>query len=289
LADIASIVTPDTILRWHRELIARKWTYKRKRQGGPPTMKVIEDLVVRMARENPSRGYRRIQGALSNVGHTVTANTAKRILKSHGLEPAPDRKSTWARFLKNHCESLAAADFFTTEVWTTRGLVTFYVFFVMRLQTRKVRIAGATPNPNAAFMRKAALDLVGFDDGLLRGCSHVIIDRDDHFTVEFLDDLRSHGVKAVRIPASSPNCSPFAERFERSIQEECLDRMILFGRRSLDRAVREYEAHFRRERNHQGLENELVDPEPAASPPSVRMSCRGRLCRLLNFYFRRAA
>ncbi len=146
-----------------------------------------------------------------------------------------------------------------------------------------------TPNPNAAFMRRAALELVGFDDGFLRGCSLVIIDRDDHYTAEFLDDIRRHGVKAVRIPASSPKCDPFAERFVRSIQEGFLDRQIPFGRRSLDRAIAAYEDHFDRERNHQGLENGLIDPGPTSSSPSIRVGRRAPLGGLLNFRIRRAA
>jgi transposase len=133
LAELATLVTPDTILRWHRDLIAKKWIYKRKGPGRPPVMRAIEDLVVKLAKENPTWGYRRLQGALANLGHEIAANTVKRILKSHGIEPAPDRKTTWAQFMKSHWSTVAAADFFTTEVWTACGLVTFYLTLVMRL------------------------------------------------------------------------------------------------------------------------------------------------------------
>ncbi len=131
LEEVATLVTPDTILRWHRQLIARKWTYPRRETGRPPVSPAIEELVLRMAKSNPSWGYDRIQGALANLGHKIAPNTVKRILKDHGIETAPlrRRKTTWAQFLRSHWDTLAAADFFTTEIWTPAGLVTFYVFF----------------------------------------------------------------------------------------------------------------------------------------------------------------
>ncbi|MBI3843548.1 MAG: transposase [Planctomycetes bacterium] len=285
LSEIATIVTPDTILRWHRELIARKWTFNRRRTGRPGVMKQIEDLVVRMASENPRWGYRRIQGALSNLGHQVAFNTVKRILRSHGIEPAPERgtKTTWAQFLKSHWSTLAAADFFTAEVWTPRGLVTYYVLFALRLKSRKIQFLGATPRPNATFMKQAALVWTDPNDGFLRGCSHLVIDRDSKYTAEFEEVLRDHGVKRVRIPVRSPNCSPHAERFVLTAKTECLERMILFGERSLARAIREFETHYNTERHHQGLGNRLLKPMRDGSGAVVR---RERLGGLLNFYYR---
>ena len=149
LSEVASLVTPDTILRWHRRLVAQKWTYKRRSPGRPRVMEIITDLVVRMARENRSWGYTRIQGALHNVGHRVGRTTIGNILKENGLDPAPERgqKTTWSQFLKAHWNARAAADFFTVEVWGPRGLVTFYVFFVIEFATRRVEIAGLTPSP----------------------------------------------------------------------------------------------------------------------------------------------
>jgi len=146
LMDMASIVTPDTILRWHRRLVAQKWTHSRKSPGRPRVMDEITELVLRMARENRSWGYTRIQGALRNVGHKVGRTTVAAILKEHGIEPAPERgkRMTWAEFLRAHWSVLAAADFFTVEVWGLRGLVTIYVFFVIELATRRIEIAGIT-------------------------------------------------------------------------------------------------------------------------------------------------
>ncbi len=148
LSEVASLVTPDTILRWHRQLIAQKWTYKRRSPGRPRVMDLIADLVVRMARENRGWGYTRIQGALQNVGHRVGRTTIGNILEKNGIDPAPDRgkRTTWSQFLKAHWNVLAAADFFTVEVWGPRGLVTFYVFFVIELATRRIPAISSLTN-----------------------------------------------------------------------------------------------------------------------------------------------
>ena len=233
LEEVTTLVTPDTVLRWHRELIARKWTYPRRATGRPPVSPEIEELVLRMAKSNPSWGYARNQGAVANLGHKIAPNTVKRILTDHGIEPAPlrRRKTTWAQFLRGHCDTLAAADFFTTEIWTSAGLVTFYVFFVIQLKTRRVHLSTPTPNPDRVFMKQVALDLAAFNDSFLRGYSHLIIDRDSKYTTEFQEILKENDVDVVPIPPKSPNCNPHAERFVRSVKEECLDRMILFGRK----------------------------------------------------------
>jgi hypothetical protein len=153
LSELATIVTPDTILRWHRELIADKWNYadrRRNRPGRPPVSNDVRELVLRMAKENPSWGYDRIQGALANVGHEISDATVGNILKQNGIEPAPQRKrqTTWKSFIQAHWESLAAVDFTTIEVWTRGGLVTYYLLFVMELATRRVCFAGLTPGPD---------------------------------------------------------------------------------------------------------------------------------------------
>lgn len=182
LRELATIVTPDTILRWHRELIARKWDHSDKRRsvGRPRIRQQIVDLALRMAQENPSWGYDRIQGALANVGFHISDTTVGSILKAHGIEPAPERKSrtAWHTFLGAHWDSIAAADFTTVEVWTRSGLVTFYIFIVMHLKTRRVEIAGATPHPNAAWMTQIGRNLTDCFDGFLRTATHLVIDRD---------------------------------------------------------------------------------------------------------------
>jgi putative transposase len=152
LREVATIVTPDTLLRWHRQLIAQKWTYPKTGAGRRGVLGEIRRLVVRMAEENPTWGYTRIQGALKNVGHRVGRSTIARILKAHGMPPAPKRPTSWQTFLRAHWDAIAGADFFTTEVWTWGGLVTFYTVFVIELASRRVHIIGATPHPDEAFM-----------------------------------------------------------------------------------------------------------------------------------------
>ena len=159
LRQVATIVTPDTILRWHRQLIARTWTYATGRCARPGVVAEIWRLVVRMAEENPTWGYTRIRGALKNVGHRVGRSTIARILKAHGLPPVPERPTSWQTFLRAHWGAIAGADFFTTDVWTWRGLVTYYTVFVIDLASRRVQIVGSTPFPNDLFMRRVGRTL----------------------------------------------------------------------------------------------------------------------------------
>jgi transposase len=165
LGEVATIVTPDTILRWHRQLVARKWTYARRRGGRPGVLAEIRRLVVQMAEDNPTWGYTRIVGALQNVGHRVSRSTIARLLKSHGIPPVPERPTSWQTFLRAHWGAIAGADFFTTEVWTWRGLVTYYTVFVIDLASRRVRILGSTPFPNDPFMRQVVRTLTAVQDG----------------------------------------------------------------------------------------------------------------------------
>jgi len=161
LREVATLVTPDTILRWHRELVARKWTYPRHRPGRPGVQREIRRLVVRMTRDNPRWGYTRIQGALKTVGHRVARSTIAGILAAEGIPPSGGRPTAWRTCLQAHWPALVAADFFTTEVWTTRGLVTFYTVFVIELQSRRVRVVGSTRYPDEAFVVQALRPLTG--------------------------------------------------------------------------------------------------------------------------------
>ena len=291
LGEIATIVTPDTLLAWHRKLIAKKWTYARKGVGRPRVEQEITDLVLHIAEENTSWGYDRIQGALANLGHTIAPNTVKNILKRHGIVPAPERKkhTSWKNFLQAHWEVMAATDFFAVEIWTPRGLKTYYVLFIIQLSTRSVHIAGVTTAPNGAFMKQVARNLTDVGDGFLLGSAYLIMDRDTKYTTDFRRHLERDGVMPVRCPARAPNCNAFAERFVRSIKNECLDRVILFGEASLRRAIREYVAHYHTERNHQGVENRLLKPCATVSSIDEPVHRRERLGGMLNYYYRKAA
>jgi putative transposase len=252
-------------LRWHRLLITKKWDYsdrREKKPGRPPITDEVKKLVVRMARENPSWGYDRIQGALSNLGHGVSDQTIGNILKKHGVEPAPDRKrqTTWKTFIQAHWDVLAAVDFTTIEVWTKGGLVTYYLLFVMELKTRRVHLAACTPTLGDAYMKQMARNLTDPFDGFLKDSKYVMMDRDANFSSAFRTILDDAGVEPVRLPAKSPNLNSHLERFHLSIKSECLSHMIFFGEKSLRRAVNTYLIHYHRERNHQGLGNKLIHP-----------------------------
>jgi putative transposase len=287
LQQVATIVTPDTILRWHRQLIARKWTFTPNRPGRPGIMQEISSLILRMATENPGWGYTRIQGALKNLGHGVARSTVAKVLKANGIPPAPDRPTSWRTFLRAHWGAMAGADFFTSEVWTPRGLITYYTLCVIDLRSRRVHVAGSTPTPDAGFMAQAARRLTDAVDGFLAGHRILICDRDTKWTAGFRRIVEGAGVRIVLTPVQAPNANAYAERFVRSIRAECLDRLILFGERRLLRALDEFVAHYHRERNHQGLGNELITPE-AIAVGGTQVRCRDRLGGLLRYYHRAA-
>lgn len=283
LRDVATIVTPDTLLRWHRQLVARKWTYTNRRPSRRRVVAEIRQLVVRMAEENSTWGYTRIQGALKNLGHQVGRSTIARILRVHGLPSAPTRPTSWQTFLRAHWGAIVGADFFTTEVWTWRGLVTFYTVFIIDLATRRVQVLGTTPYPDDAFMRQVVRTLSMADDEVNRV---LICDRDTKWSVAVRERLEEVGIRVVQTPYEAPNANAYAERFVRSIKEECLDRMIPIGEGHFRRAMSEFVAHYHRERNHQGLENALIEGAPASG--AGRVHRQSRLGGLLNYY-RRAA
>jgi len=288
LAQVAAIVTPDTILRWHRELIARKWTSETPRFGRPGVQVEIRRLAVRMATDNPSWGYTRIQGALKNLGHRVARSTIAKILKEHRIPPSRERPLTWRTFLRAHWSALFAADFFTTEVWTVRGLVTYYTVFVIELHSRRVHVLGSTTHPDEAFVIQTMRHLTDDADGVLRENRMLICDRDRKWSAAVERFLATAGVRVIRAPFLAPNCNAHAERFVRSIREECLDRVIPLGERHLRRTLAEFVAHYHGERNHQGLKNELIDrpQRPRAGGPVCR---RQRVGGLLSYYYRAAA
>ena len=227
LADVAGIVTPDTILRWYRLLVAKKYDgSEMRRPGRPSTAPDLAALVARLANENPTWGYTRIRGALQHLGHNVARNTIKAILQNHGIEPAPERgtKTPWKTFLAAHWDGLAAADFVTVEVLTWRGLVRHVVFFVMRLKTRTVEIAGITSQPHELWMTQMVRNPTDPHDGFLRDAQYMILDRDPLYTAAFRNLLRDSGVTLVRLPARSPNLNAFAERFVGTVRAECCAR-----------------------------------------------------------------
>ncbi len=294
LQEIATIVTPDTILAWHRKLVAQKLdgSAQRKPVGRPRVDKELEDWVVKMAKENRSWGYDRIVGSLADLGYNISDQTVGNILKRRGIPTAPDRKktTTWKDFIRRHMAVLWATDFFSTEVWTLGGLVTFYVLFFIKLDTREVHIAGITSSPNAAWMRQMACNLTMDKWGVLKPGQYLIHDRDTKFCEVFKQILDGAGVKRLPLPPRSPNLNAIAERWVRSVKSEALSQFVLFGERSLRHVLSEYLAHYHGERCHQGLGNVVpFRARPAANDHEGPVECHERLGAMLKFYHRKVA
>jgi hypothetical protein len=280
---------------WYRRLVARKFDGSKARRypGRPSIDPALERLIVRMAKENSDWGYDRIVGAMANLGYTLSDQTVGNILQRHGIPTAPERKrtTTWADFIRAHMSVLAGADFFTVEVLTLRGLVTYYVLFFIHLESRKVAIAGITPHPNEAWMKQIARNVTMDDWGFLGNCRYLIHDRDSKYCQSFRKIIETGDVKTLPLPARSPNLNAFAERWVKSVKDDCMSKLILFGETSLRRALREYLIHYHAERNHQGKGNVLLFPTATAAVNHVggTVGCKERLGGLLKYYHRQAA
>ena len=292
LAKIDTLVTPDTLLRWYRKLVASKYDGSAKRSRSQPRRTIdLVQLVQRMATENPTWGYTRIRGALGNLGHDLGRNTIKRILLEAGLQPAPDRRKCvpWSAFLRAHWGAIAAMDFFTVEAVTWAGLVRYHVLFVIDLASRRVEIAGIVHQPHEAWMKQLARNLTNAVDGFLLKHRYIIMDRDPLYTRGFRQMLRASGVRSVRLPPRSPNLNAYAERFVGSVRRECLSRIIPLGERHVRRILHEYVLHYHAERNNQALGNNLIDATNNIAATSGRVLRRKRLGGVLNYYHRDAA
>jgi putative transposase len=293
LEEVTQAARPDTILGWFRRLVARKFDGSKSRlyPGLPKVDLAIEQLIVRMAKDNVGWGYDRIVGALANLGHEVSYQTVGNVLKRHGILPAPQRKktTTWAQFIKSHMEVLAGTDFLSVEVLTQRGLLTFYVLFFIHLGSRKVEVAGITLHPNEQWMQQIARNVTMERWGFLGDCRYLLHDRDAKYTESFRAIMKAGGVEPVVLPARSPNLNAYSERWVRSVKEDCLSKLILFGERSLRRALQNYLAHYHEERNHQGKNNVLLFPRVGTGRRADPVQCRERLGGLLSYYHREAA
>jgi putative transposase len=269
------MVTPQTLLRWHRELVRRKWTYRRKdRPGRPPLDPDVRNLILRMGRENSRWGCIRIQGELRKLGIRVSATTIRTLLRRHGLGP-PARRSgpTWPEFLRNQAHGILACDFFTVEtVW----LRTLYVLFFIEVGSRRVHLAGATRNPDAAWVAQQARNLSYELTHRDRPLRFLIRDRDSKYTVSFDEVFRSEGTKVICTPVRAPRANAFAERWVRTVRAECLDWVLVFGRRHLDQVLRVYVEHYNRQRPHRSLD--LRSPEAVGSCP-IGLPTPSEVCR----------
>lgn len=256
------MVRPETLLRWHRELVRRKWTYRRTgHPGRPPIGPDVRDLVVRLGRENPRWGYQRIRGELRKLGIRISATTVRTILLRNGMNPAPRWGGpTWAEFLRSQAAGIWATDFFTVE---TIGLRTLYVLFFIELSTRRVHLAGVTEPPDSAWVTQQARNLAV--DERLSGVRFLVRDRDAKFSGPFDTVLRAEGVRVIRTPVRAPRANAFAERFVRTVRRECFDHVLIYDRRHLERVLGAYVEHYVDERPHRGLG--LAVPAGDGLPP----------------------
>src|SRR5579862_2672603 len=279
-------VTPQTLLRWHRDLVRRKWTYPTRGPGRPALDQRIRQLVLQFARENPRWGYPRIAGELGKLGISVSPSSVRRILLAAGLEQAPRRFGlSWQQFLRQQAASIIACDFFTAETLTLRR---YYILFFIELATRRVHLAGATTNPTGAWVTQQARNLAISEK--LGSVRFLIHDRDSKFSSAFDEVFRSEGITIIHTPVRSPQANAYAERFVRTIRNECLDWLLIVGRRHLQHTLRTYIAHYNRERPHRGLN--LRPPHPTARPTattSTAIERRDLLGGLIHEYHAAAA
>jgi transposase InsO family protein len=279
----AFAVTPATILRWHRELVRRHWTYPKL--GRPPIDADIRDLIVRLARENPRWGYLRIVGELRHLGIRVSASTVKRVLGRAGLGPAPRRSGpTWSTFLRAQAHGAIACDFFTVETLWLRRL---YVLFFTELGSRRVHLAGITTSPKGAWVTQQARNLAMSTDVAV--ARFLIRDRDTKFTAAFDEVFIAEGIRVIRTPVRAPKANAFAERFVRTVRQECLDWTLVHGHGHLRAVLEEYVEHYNRHRPHRSLD--LSPPAPVRRVPSTTgaVTRQPRLGGVVNEYQRRAA
>ena len=280
------LVTPRTLLRWHRALVRRSWRQPRGRRGRPRLSAELRELVLRLARENPRWGHRRIHGELAKLGFRVSPTSIRRLLAQARMEPAPRRGGpSWREFLRAQAASIVACDFFTVESVCVRR---YYALFFIAHASRRVWLAGCTTNPTGAWLTQQARNLgLDYADG---GIRFLIRDRDSKYSGPSDEVFRSEGIRIVKTPVRAPKANAIAERFVRTVRAECLDWLLILNRRHLEHVLRVYVDHYNTQRPHRALELRPPQPDERRGEPSEGdIRRRDRLGGLIHEYYRAAA
>jgi putative transposase len=269
-------VKPDTLLRWHRQLVARRWTYAHRKAGRPPLERSLREVILRLAQENPHWGYKRIVGELKGLGVSVSATSVRKVLLAGGLQPAPERmRSSWRDFLRAQAASVLACDFLTVE---TAFLQRIYVLFFISLGTRRIEYVACSSNPDGRWVAQQARNLV-MQFGDEQPFRFLIHDRDTKFSHAFDEVLRSEGIKVIRTPVQAPNANAYAERWIRTLRTDCLDRILILSRRHLEHVLRIYRRPYNEHRPHRALR---LQPPDGRDPTPLNATDRLRRCDLLG-------
>jgi putative transposase len=286
MGDVIRIVKPATLFQWHRELVRRKWTYRHRNAGRPRTDKAIEQLVLRLAREN-GWGYERIEGELLKLGYTISHETVGNILRRHNIPPAPERETSpsWRHLMTHYKNQLLACDFFTVE---TLFLQTIYGLIFIEIGSRRVHFAGCTAHPDNAWVNQQARQVMWELEDRELPMRFLIHDNDASFTQAFDTVFRAEGIDVIHTPFRTPNANAFAERWIRSVREECLDKVLIINQAHLRRVLREYSEFFNTARPHQGLDQQIPNPK-ISHETSGPVRCRHGLGGILHDYYRDAA
>ncbi len=261
---------PETLLSWHRQLVARRWTYPHRRPGRPPIERSLREVILRLASENPHWGYKRIVGELKGLGVSVSATSVRTVLLAAGFQPAPQRThSSWRAFLRAQAASMLACDFLTVDTVFLRRI---YVLFFISVATRRIEYVACSSNPDGRWVTQQARNLtMQFEDE--QPFRFLIHDRDSKFSRAFDEVFRAEGIKVIRTSVQAPNANAFAERWVRTVRADCLDQILILGRRHLELVLRVYRRHYNEHRPHRALQ--LLppngrDPTPLTEPADLR-------------------
>ncbi len=285
LRDTLRIFQPVTVLKWHRELVRRKWTQEHKNKGGRPKIsQETEDLIVRLAKENPRWGYGKIEGEILKLGFKVSQTTIRNVLDRNGIVPSPVRNGSvgWRHLMKHYKEQILACDFFTVE---TLWLKTLYVFFFIELGTRRVHLAGVTTNPDSVWVTQQARQFEWTLEGNDVAFRFLIRDHDSKYTNAFDNVFRSGDIHVIPTPVRAPNANAYAERWVRTVREECLDHLLIMNETHLQRVLKSYITYYETARPHQGLDQQMPIPRNN-SPNTCLVRKREVLGGIINDYYR---